>query len=166
MTRVLVLALTTSVLVGCATTPPPPPPPPAVVETMPQAPEPAPAPKPQYGSFGFDSAGMDTSVAPGDDFYLYSNGTWAKNTPIPADKSNYGSFSVLQDISQQRVRDILDAAKDDPNSRIGMAYSSFLDEAGVEAKGLTPIQPWLDEIHGLNSRSCYALLAAHAARNG
>ena len=49
---------------------------------------------------------------PGDDFYLYSNGTWAKNTPIPPDKSNYGAFSVLADLSQQRVRDILDAAKD------------------------------------------------------
>src|SRR4051795_1305443 len=162
MTRVLVLALTTSVLVGCATTPPPPPPPPAVVETMPQAPEPAPAPKPQYGSFGFDSAGMDTSVAPGDDFYLYANGTWAKNTPIPSDKSNYGMFSVLQDLSQQRVRDILDAAKNDPASRIGMAYSSFLDEAAVEAKGLSPIEPWLGQIRDLKDRGGYASLQGEA----
>src|SRR5215211_4437852 len=50
------------------------------------------AAKPQFGSFGFDTAGMDKSVAPGDDFYLYANGTWAKNTPIPSDKSNYGAF--------------------------------------------------------------------------
>src|SRR5205085_5948419 len=69
-------------------------------------------------------------------------------------------------LSQQRVRDILDTAKDDPNSRIGTAYASFLDEAAVEPKGLTPIQPWLDQIRGLKSRSGYALLAAHAARNG
>src|SRR5258705_2732303 len=125
----------------------------------------APAPKPQYGSFGFDTAGMESSVAPGDDFYQYSNGTWLKNTPIPSDKSNYGSFSILQDLSQQRVRDILDAAKDDPNSRIGMAYSSFLDEAGVEAKGLTPIEPWLGQIRGLKSRGGYAALHGEAGRN-
>ena len=167
MNRVLVLGLATSALAGCATTPPaPPPPPPAVVEAVPPVPEPAPAPKPQYGSFGFDTAGMDTSVAPGDDFYLHANGNWLKNTPIPADKSNYGSFSVLQDLSQQRVRDILDAAKDDPTSRIGMAYSSFLDEAGVEAKGLTPIQPWLDQVRGLKSKAGFAALQGEAARNG
>ena len=57
--------------------------------------------------------------APGDDFYEFANGTWAKNTAIPADKSNYGMFIVLQDSSQQRVRDLLEAAKDDPNSKIG-----------------------------------------------
>ena len=59
---------------------------------------------------------MDTTIRPGDDFYGFANGTWAKNTPIPADKSNYGAFTALQDLSQQRVRDILDAAKDDPGS--------------------------------------------------
>ena len=60
--------------------------------------------------------------------------------------------------SQQRVRDILDAAKDDPSSTIGVAYASFLDEAAVEAKGLTPIQPWLDEIRGLKTaRLCRAV---------
>ena len=166
MNRVLALALTTSVLTGCATTAPLPPPEAVAVEAAPATPEPAPPPKPQYGTFGFDTAGMDTSIAPGDDFYLYGNGTWAKNTPIPADKSNYGSFSVLQDLSQQRVRDILDAAKDDSNSKIGAAYASFLDEAAVEAKGLTPIQPWLDQVRGLDSRVGYAALEAQAARNG
>lgn len=44
------------------------------------------AAKPELGTFGFDTAGMDTAVQPGDDFYAYANGTWAKNTPIPADK--------------------------------------------------------------------------------
>ena len=102
----------------------------------------------------------------GDDFYGYVNGTWAKNTQIPADKSNYGAFTALQDTSQQRVRDILDAAKSDPNSRIGNAYSSFLDEAAVEAKGLAPIQPWLDQIRSLKTRNGYAALEGQAARNG
>ncbi len=54
-----------------------------------EAPAPPPAPKPQLGSFGFDETGMDKTVAPGADFYGFANGTWAKNTPIPADKSNY-----------------------------------------------------------------------------
>jgi putative endopeptidase len=155
----------TTALVGCASHPAPPAEV-AVPVAVAAEPEAAPAPKAEVGTYGFDSAGMDTSVRPGDDFYAFANGTWAKNTPIPPDKSNYGSFTTLQDTSQQRVRDILDAAKNDPSSRVGMAYSSFLDEAAVESKGLTPIQPWLDEIRGLKSRSGYGLLAAHAARNG
>src|SRR4029079_17276568 len=105
MTRVLSVVLTTTVLAGCATAPPPaPPPPPAVAEAVPPAPPAPPAPKPQYGTFGFDTAGMDSNVAPGDDFYEYANGTWARNTPIPADKSNYGAFNVLDDLSRERTR--------------------------------------------------------------
>jgi len=115
MFRVLTFAMVTTALAGCAShqaTPP------AAVEVPVAAvapPEALPAPKAQVGTYGFDSAGMDTSVRPGDDFYTFANGTWAKNTPIPADKSNYGSFTTLQDTSQQRVRDILDAAKNDPS---------------------------------------------------
>jgi putative endopeptidase len=131
------------------------------------APTPAaePAAKPELGTFGFDTAGMDTSVAPGDDFYAYANGTWAKNTPIPADKSNYGMFTALGDLSQQRTREILDAAKTDPNSMIGRNYAAYLDGAAVEAKGLAPIQPWLAKIRAVDKAGLAALLA-EADRNG
>jgi putative endopeptidase len=102
--------------------------------------------KPEIGDFGFDLTGMDKSVQPGDDFYAYANGTWAKNTQIPADKSNYGMFTALADLSQKRTREILDVAKGDPDSLIGRAYASYLDSAAVEAKGLAPIQPWLTKV--------------------
>ncbi len=51
-------------------------------------------------------------------------------------------------------------------SKIGNAYASFLDTATIEAKGLAPIQPWLNRINGLQSKAGYAALAAEAARNG
>lgn len=122
--------------------------------------------KPTYGSYGFDAAGMDRSVKPGDDFYLHANGTWAKNTPIPADKSNYGAFNTLDELSRARTRAILETAKDDPDSKIGAAYASYLDTAAVEAKGLAPIKPWLGEIKGVKDKAGYALVAAKAARAG
>ena len=50
--------------------------------------------KPLYGSWGFDMAGEDTSVKPGDDFFAFANGTWLKNTPIPADKSSVFAFKL------------------------------------------------------------------------
>jgi putative endopeptidase len=141
---------------------------PVPVETAtPAAAEPVPAgPRPQYGDFGFDEGGMDRSVAPGDNFYQYANGTWAKNTPIPADKSNYGSFNLLDDLSHTRTQEILEQAKGDPNSKIGTAYATYLDTATIEAKGLAPIQPWLDQIKGLKGKAGYPALAAAAARNG
>ncbi|MGQ2932331.1 MAG: M13 family peptidase, partial [Sphingopyxis sp.] len=88
-----------------------------------------PAAKPEIGDFGFDATGMDKSVQPGDDFYAYANGAWAKKTLIPDDKSNYGMFTALADLSQTRTREILDVAKSDPNSMIGRAYASYLDGA-------------------------------------
>ncbi|WP_375197388.1 M13 family metallopeptidase, partial [Sphingobium sp.] len=122
--------------------------------------------KPTYGSYGFDSAGMDRSVKPGDDFYDYANGSWAKNTPIPADKSNYGAFNTLDDLSRERTKAILDAAQADPNSKIGNAYASYLDAATVEKKGLTPARPWIAKIRGVKDKAGYAKLAAEAARAG
>lgn len=126
----------------------------------------APALKPTYGTYGFDTAGMDKSVKPGDDFYDHANGTWAKNTSIPADRSNYGAFSVLEELSQNRTRGILEAAQGDPASKIGNAYASYMDKAAVEAEGLAPIKPWLDEIAAVNDRTAYARVAAKAAASG
>jgi putative endopeptidase len=122
--------------------------------------------KPTYGSYGFDATGVDPAVKPGDDFYLHANGVWAKNTPIPADKSNYGAFNTLDDLSRTRTRGILEAAKGDPSSKIGAAYASYLDEAAVEAKGLAPIKPWLDEIKAVKDKASYGTLVAKAARAG
>src|SRR3954469_3582797 len=121
---------------------------------------------PQIGTFGFDAAGMDRSVAPGDNFYQFANGTWAKNTPIPPDKATYGMFTVLDDLSRSRTREILEEAKNNPNSKIGNAYASFLDTATIESKGMAPIQPWLNRIRGLQSKDGYAALVAEASRNG
>jgi putative endopeptidase len=121
--------------------------------------------KPEIGDFGFDLTGMDKSVQPGDDFYAYANGTWAKNTQIPADKSNYGMFTALADLSQKRTREILDVAKGDPDSLIGRAYASYLDSAAVEAKGLAPIQPWLTKVRAADKPGLAKLLA-EADRSG
>mgnify|MGYP000654481870 CR=1 FL=1 len=121
---------------------------------------------PEIGSFGFDEQGMDRTIRPGDDFYGFANGKWAATTEIPADKSNYGMFTALADLSQERVKTVLEEAKSDPQSKIGRAYSSYLDTDAVEAKGLAPIQPWLGRIDALQNKGDYALLLVDAAKNG
>jgi putative endopeptidase len=105
MRRLIFLLAASSALPGCTSSPPPEVA--APVAPAEAAPPPAPAPKPELGSFGFDTSGMDRSVQPGDNFYMFANGTWARNTPIPADKSNYGMFTRLDDLSKERTRTII-----------------------------------------------------------
>jgi putative endopeptidase len=163
MVRVLALILATTALVGCAAEQAP------VVQAAPVAApvaEAPAAPKPTYGLYGFDTTGMDRSAIPGDNFYQYANGTWAKNTAIPADKSNYGMFTVLEDLSRERTRQIIQDQAKDPNSRIGNAYASFMDQAGIEAKGLTPFEPWLGQVRGVKSKKDLAGIYAEADQLG
>jgi putative endopeptidase len=166
MVRGFAFILASTALAGCAASTAEAPSSPVQAQAAPAAPEAPPAPKPQYGTFGFDSAGMDKSAAPGNDFYEFANGTWAKNTPIPADKSNYGSFNILDDLSRERTRGIIEEQANDPSSRIGNAYASFMDQAGIEAKGLAPFDPWLKQVRGVSSKKDLPGLYAEADRLG
>jgi putative endopeptidase len=163
--RVCVLAATT-ILAGCATNSVAPmaAAPPAVAVAEPTQPPAAAPTRPEMGAFGFDATGMNNAVHPGDDFYEYANGTWAKSTAIPADKSNYGMFTLLDDLSRERTRTIIEEAAKDPNNKIGAAYASYLDTAALETKGLTPFQPWLNQIKAVNSKAGLADLYARADR--
>jgi len=129
--------------------------------------------KTTFGDFGLDTAGMDRSVAPGDDFGRYANGTYLKNLVIPADRSNYGMFTRLRDLSQERTQGIVEAAaahKDaKPGSeeqKVGDYYASFMDEAGIEAKGLAPLKPQLDAIAAIADRAQLAQVFGAAMRRG
>ncbi|CAN5455757.1 M13 family metallopeptidase [soil metagenome] len=108
---------------------------------------------PKYGDFGFDTAGMDRTVAPGDDFYHFSNGQWEKATAIPADRSNYGLFTVLDELSQARTVDILQHAASTPNSKIGNLYVSYLDAKTADAKGISPLKPQLAAIAAIKDKA-------------
>ncbi len=127
---------------------------------------PAVAGAPTYGSFGFDTSGMDKTVKPGDNFYNYASGTWQKTTVIPQDRSSYGMFHKLQDLSLERTRGILEDAEKQPDSKIGMFYASFMDEAAANAKGATPIKPWLADIKAAKTKAALGAEMAKLARAG
>ena len=116
----------------------------------------APAGKPMYGTFGFDTAGMDKTVLPGNDFGEYANGTYLKNLVIPADLSSYGMFAKLRDLSQERTRTVIEtaaktnAAPGTEAQKVGDFYASFMDEAAINAKGAAPVKPALDAIAGIS----------------
>ena len=66
--------------------------------------------KPDIGSFGFDVAGMDRTTRAGDDFVTHTSGTYLKTLEIPADKTSFGMFTKLRDLSQERTRTIIEKA--------------------------------------------------------
>ncbi|HEX8407922.1 MAG TPA: M13-type metalloendopeptidase [Thermoanaerobaculia bacterium] len=119
----------------------------------------------RYGAWGVDLAGMDTSVKPGDDFFRYVNGNWVASTQIPADKTSHGAFVMLRDLSEERVRAILDrwaAAKNlkagSDEAKAAMFYNTFLDEATAEKLDAKPIQPHLDAVKKARTRDDVARL--------
>ena len=124
------------------------------------------AARPQIGAFGFDVAGMDRTVDAGDSFYRFANGNWDRVTEIPADRSNYGMFTMLDDLSRTRTRTILDEAARTPGSRIGDFYASFMDEAAAETAGITPLRPMIAEIKAIRDRSQWATQAGRLFRRG
>src|SRR5436305_4058414 len=66
--------------------------------------------RPQYGAWGFDLAGADTATKPGDDFFRFANGTWIDKTQIPADKPAYSLRLAMTDLTERRLREIMETA--------------------------------------------------------
>ncbi len=120
---------------------------------------------PQYGKWGFDLAGADKTVQPGDDFFRYANGTWLDKTAIPADKPGYSLRLAMTDLTEQRLRDLMQTeaatAGHEPKSlegKVGAFYKSFMDEAHIDALGAKAIATELDAVRGATSRDELAAL--------
>ncbi len=144
--RWLLLAAAVSAAVACDRTP-------NAAQTA--APTAAEAPAATAPTSGIDLAGIDKSVKPGDDFNAYANGTWNKNTPIPDDRASTGVFLKVFELAEQRNKDLVQSLeKADPAAgsnerKIADFYAAFMDEAGIEQRGLTPLQPTLDKVDAI-----------------
>ena len=119
---------------------------------------------PRYGTWGFDLNGRDTSVRPGDSFMRYANGAALDRLQIPSDRTSYGSFNLLRELSDNRVKVMIDAlvARTDlvPGSdeqKIADAYRSYMDEARLEALDAQPLQPYLAAIRAANTHDAMAV---------
>jgi putative endopeptidase len=112
---------------------------------------------PAIGAWGVDLSARDLSIKPGNDFFRYANGTWLKNTPIPADRTRWGTFDMLGEKSDRDVRDIITAVAGGSNApgsnaqKIADIYNSYLDIDHIDQVGLAPIQPTLAQIDALRT---------------
>lgn len=111
---------------------------------------------------GLDFAGMDRTVAPGDNFFAYANGGWYQRTVIAADRSSEGPFNHLFDLTNRRTGEIIRAAAQakapagSETQQIGDFYASFLDRPAIDAAGLRPVQPLLAGIDAIGDRKALA----------
>ena len=128
---------------------------------------PAPAPL----KSGLDLAGFDRSVRPQDDLYRFVGGNWLANTEIPPDRSNYGSFIILDDQAQEEVKNLIVAASQQPNrapgsdaQKVGDYYLAFMNTERVERLGLEPLRAELaPHRRHRHAARCGALHRARAA---
>ncbi len=114
---------------------------------------------------GPDLAGMDRSVKPGNDFFAFANGAWFEKTKIPADRADYGTFSILSEAIDKQVADLIQgaaqAAAKSPAAgseaqKVGDYYLSYMDEAAIEAKGSAPLAATLARIAAIKDRRALA----------
>lgn len=123
------------------------------------------ASKPQYGSWGFDSAGADLAAKPGEDFFRYANGLWLDRVQIPADKPAYSLRLAMTDLTELRLHDLIEEVakrvEQKPatiEGKVGAFYRSFMDAGRVEKAGASPIKEKITEIQSAKTRDALAAM--------
>ena len=117
-------------------------------------------------------ANMDTTQAPGTDFFEYATGGWRKANPLTDEYARYGQFDALRENNREQLKDLVleqAAKKSEPGSnaqKVGDLYNMVMDSTRRNNEGVAPIKPLIDRIALLNDRSEVALLLANNCRSG
>ncbi len=121
---------------------------------------------------GIELEYVSSTLKPGADFYLYANDGWLENTEIPADQSNWGSFSVIDDAVKANIRAIIEeaAAAHAPEGsdaqKVGDFFKSYTNVELRNQLGTKPIEPLIDAIRAVDDTQGLAAQAASLFRRG
>src|SRR5215831_9869168 len=89
-------------------------------------------------TLAMEGGGSDAAVKPGDDFFAYANAEWLASTKIPPGKPRWGARNEIADLTAQQVGQVIREAG---TGKVGAFYAAYVDEAGIEKRGLAPIAP-------------------------
>jgi putative endopeptidase len=121
---------------------------------------------------GFSLDNIDKTIDPCVDFYQYACGNWIKNSQIPADQAQWGSFVELHERNLDILHGILEkaaaggASRDGIDQRIGDFYGSCMDEKAADARGIAPVKPELDRIAAVKDKGALIDEIAHVHLTG
>ena len=114
------------------------------------------------GAAGIESDALDRKIDPCTDFYQFACGGWIAKNPIPADRQSYSSTSQLQERNLTILRGILDTpAAEGDRKKASDYYAACMDDARIEASGLSPIAPDLATIDEILNPDDLPVLVAH-----
>ena len=139
----------------------------AAQTAAPGAPASATAGKAGWGSFGVDFDSMDRAVKPGDDFWSFVNGRWAKSVEIPADRGAFSQVSRLNDLAASQVRTILEemiarrASLSGDDARAADYYAALMDRTAIDARGVAPL---IAELAPVRAAATHEALAAEMGK--
>ena len=123
-------------------------------------------------SKGINTAYMNTSVKPGNDFYEYAIGGWRKAHPLDAEHARNGSFIDLEELNQKRILGLIEeySSKQQPKGslgqKIGTLYNLAMDSVRLNREGAAPLQPMLKTINAIADRREYQLVTAQLDARG
>lgn len=116
---------------------------------------------------GIEKANLDTSIAPGDNFYLYACGGWMKNNPLSPEYSRFGTFDQLRENAREQLRELITNLSSNPDSRIkgtnaqkvSDLYAMGMDSVRLNKEGADPVRPFVDKINNSKPEDFINLLA-------
>jgi putative endopeptidase len=111
-----------------------------------------------------DVENVDKSYSPGDDFYAYVNSNWMKNHPLPADKSRYGWFNVLDDQNKEKIKSIIETASQQKDNAIAQKIGDFF-QSGMDTsnfvKRFASLQTVVEKIQNIKTKNDLATILGY-----
>ncbi len=116
-----------------------------------------------------DITGIDSSVKPGNNFFMYVNRTWYDTAQIPPSQAGVGAYMFMNYPQRLRLQHILDSVAKANNSagsieqKLGDFYAAGMDTISIEKRGYEPIKPLLARIDSISNVAGLLQFAANEA---